>query len=535
MATAFGLPQIASLYDPSVAVDQAALERQMAIAQALRQQSMTPVDTAGRQIGGMGYKISPWEGVAKMVQAVMAGKQDQENDQSRLELQQRMAKALQQYFPQGGQPSAAPTGAPGPAPSGGAAPAPSPGGGIGLPDMIRQGLTESIGGSALAGATAKNFEPTDFARALRSSGVDPNSALGQKLQQDQIAKLNNIPAENIRPGGYQRNPVTGQVTQFPQVPAGFQSTQGPNGFSIAPVDGGPAAVQSSAKASAAGAAGAIPEPTVNAQGQPQPLRSRAQVLGLEDAQIPPEVQAGREATRQQMLAAELRKEPPGTPAGKAIQTEINAGASYAAPPLGTSESQSSLDKKWEALQTQNREAQTTSSYLDNIVTAAHKGAIIGPGADRREMIQGMLQLAGINETVNTNATTQTQLLDKYSNQIVARLGQGGLGTDAARAILSSAYPGQHMNLDAIDEASSNLKGAQAMVQAKTRFLSDSGNKRDSTGYSQKEIAFDQAADPRLFQYRALQGDAKKAFAKQLMQQDSSAADRIAALEKMGAW
>jgi hypothetical protein len=52
MATAFGLPELASLNDPSIAVDQSALQRQMLLAAALRQQSMTPVETAGRQIGG---------------------------------------------------------------------------------------------------------------------------------------------------------------------------------------------------------------------------------------------------------------------------------------------------------------------------------------------------------------------------------------------------------------------------------------------------------------------------------------------------
>jgi hypothetical protein len=62
------------------------------------------------------------------------------------------------------------------------------------------------------------------------------------------------------------------------------------------------------------------------------------------------------------------------------------------------------------------------------------------------------------------------LLDKYANQIVTRLGQGGLGTDAARAMLESAYPNKHMNLPAIREAVANLSGAQDMVQAKARYL-----------------------------------------------------------------
>lgn len=53
-------------------------QQQQALAQALMQQGTTPVSTEGRSIGGVGYKISPWEGVAKLGQ-VLAGESGQKN------------------------------------------------------------------------------------------------------------------------------------------------------------------------------------------------------------------------------------------------------------------------------------------------------------------------------------------------------------------------------------------------------------------------------------------------------------------------
>lgn len=45
-------------------------QQQKALADSLMQQGTTPIDTNNRQIGGVGYKISPMEGVAKLAQAL---------------------------------------------------------------------------------------------------------------------------------------------------------------------------------------------------------------------------------------------------------------------------------------------------------------------------------------------------------------------------------------------------------------------------------------------------------------------------------
>jgi hypothetical protein len=53
-------------------------QQQEAIAQAVLQQGISPIDTNNRSIGGIGYKISPWEGIAKLAD-VISGKYQQSN------------------------------------------------------------------------------------------------------------------------------------------------------------------------------------------------------------------------------------------------------------------------------------------------------------------------------------------------------------------------------------------------------------------------------------------------------------------------
>lgn len=216
------------------------------------------------------------------------------------------------------------------------------------------------------------------------------------------------------------------------------------------------------------------------------------------------------------------------------------GPMAAEPPLGAqagaqaaaTNAQSELSKKWTALSEQNTQAQTTNSYLQSIKGLAAKAAT-GQQADRINYVNGLLSLAGSEKA--TDAVTANNLLDKYSNQIVARLGQGGLGTDAARSILQSAYPNAHMTPDAIHEAADNLIGANQMTQAKARLLAPFANDRNSTAYNNAEMAFDRNADPRIFQYANIQDPAARAaFAKKLQQQDPKIVDKMRALQSMGA-
>ncbi len=200
---------------------------------------------------------------------------------------------------------------------------------------------------------------------------------------------------------------------------------------------------------------------------------------------------------------------------------------------GATNAQNNMDKRFSALQDANSQAQVTSSYLQNIKQQAQTAAT-GPFSAKLDYINGLLSLAGVEKA--TDAVTANDLLDKYSNQIVARLGTGGLGTDAARAILQSAYPNAHMTQAAINDAADNLVGANEMIKAKTSLLSQPGNNRDPAGYQQKEQVFDQNADPRLWQYigKTPGSPAAKQFLQGVLAQDPTFIQKAGNLAMIGA-
>lgn len=536
--TAFGLT---SLYDPSIAVDQAALDRQMALAQALRLQSMNPVDTSNRQIGGVAYKVSPLEGVAKIVQALKATQLDQSNDQSRMGLQQKTAAAvlpmMANLFGGDGAMPQAPQSVDGGRPPGVTADALTSGGFPQPPEqsaapaaspmdaqkaqLKRAAMSAMLmGNTELANKLIANYmEITPEQKNMSAQGIDP-----QRMGRATVGKAEREAIAPTRLGPAVYASADGVIHGLPQPIPGavnIPDPSNPSGYRAEQVPGGASAIEAEARAKAGGAAAFDPFQGYDASGNPLPVRSKAAALSGGGAPAP-------------AAPASSRGGPPSV--ARLDVVEPGKGQLYGTQPLGTEHSQKALDTSFEALKAANREAQNTKSYLQNIQTAAEKGAIVGPGAERREYIQGLLQLAGIKEDVNTNATTQTQLLEKYSSQIVARLGaSGGMSTDAARAILQSAYPGQHMNVEAIKEAVSNLNGAQDMTMAKMRFLQEHGIRRDTATYQRREAAFDQAADPRVWQWRGITDPQKRsAFVKEVVKQDPTFAQRVKQLEEMGA-
>lgn len=188
--------------------------------------------------------------------------------------------------------------------------------------------------------------------------------------------------------------------------------------------------------------------------------------------------------------------------------------------------------RWDDLRDQNANAQTVVSQLQNIAQLA-PAAITGAESDRRSYVNGLLSLVGVPGA--QDAKTSTDLLDKYSNQIIAKLGQGGLGTDAARSIVSAGNPNAHMTVPAIQEAVRNLTGQYQMIQAKTTALQKYANGNDPAGYTKAETTFDQNADPRIWEWQSIQDPTQRQqYAAGLMKTDPKFGQKIQALEQMGA-
>lgn len=106
---AFGL---SSLYDPQIAADEQELMRRQRIADLLRMQSMAPM--GGTEMAGrVAIRKSPLEGVAKVFQAYMANKSDQDLLAKRGELTEKQARAMaasvDNLFGTSGQPANVPT------------------------------------------------------------------------------------------------------------------------------------------------------------------------------------------------------------------------------------------------------------------------------------------------------------------------------------------------------------------------------------------------------------------------------------------
>jgi hypothetical protein len=247
-------------------------------------------------------------------------------------------------------------------------------------------------------------------------------------------------------------------------------------------------------------------------------------------------------------AIALHENGPSGVFGSGTATAPQSGRPAASAPMGAQVNaekgagnlQDELSKKWTDLSNQNVQAQSTISYLQNIKGLASKAAV-GPMADRLNFVNGLLSMAGPNAKSiagsdrAVDAVTANNLLDKYSNQITARLSANGMSTDSARSILQSAYPNSKMNQAAINEAADNLIGAQQMTQAKTRLLTPLANARNPTDYNNAEMKFDQNADPRIFQYANIQDPTQRqAFAQKLIKQDPNIVQKIKNLEAMGA-
>lgn len=218
-------------------------------------------------------------------------------------------------------------------------------------------------------------------------------------------------------------------------------------------------------------------------------------------------------------------------------TPSGQGAPMAAqPPLGQGQfaqgQVQQMQQRWGSLRDQNANAQTVISQLQNISSLA-PAAITGAEADKRAYVNGLLSLVGVSGA--QDAKTATDLLGKYSNQIIAKLGQGGLGTDAARSIVEAGNPNAHMTVPAIQEAVRNLQGQYQMVQAKTNLLQQFANGNNPGAYSKAETAFDQNADPRIWEYQSIQDPVmRQKFAAGVLKQDPKFGQKIQALEKLGA-
>lgn len=578
--SAFGLPQLASLYDPSIAVDQAALDRQMQLAQTLRAMSLHSVG-ATQMAGNVAIRNSPLAGVAQVVQALRANQMDQANDQARLALNAHMMQALAGSLRDGDQSSApqqapapvsdlstpadapennglpagvsatalAAGGFPQPAPTSAAAPtasAPAPAASmpsvpssnaINLASLLRGATVQAIGGDPAAAAYWDRYKIPDSVKTLYLTGQNPQDV--GDLTTGKLRKEANAPTR-LGPNAYAD--ASGQIHYIPSTIPGsvnLPDPTNPSGFQTVPVPGSAGAIQSNAQATAVGKTFGQTYNGVDASGQPKPVTSVANVLGYGNTgPVTPQQQGARDDQRMQILLGERQRLAAAGQTDPALEQEIadmqrrgfgaspaSAGATYGAAPLGAvTEADSAAKNRQQVmkddyanLSAQNATAQTVISRLQTIKQLGPQ-AITGAEADTRDFLNGILTLAHYKPAID--AKTASDLIDKNAAQIALAIGAGSNGTDALRTLAQVANPGRHMQLEAIAPAANSIIAPLQMGQAKTQLLTQPFVKGDADTYLNMKTKFEKAADPRLWELANLSPDQQKAYVGSLTPADA---------------
>lgn len=363
----------------------------------------------------------------------------------------------------------------------------------------------------------KRTEPTDFARQLMQSGIDPNSPIGRQLMQQQVQKSNYLAPVNARPGSIMRDPLDpSKIIAFnPHIPEGGtpQFDSSGNVVGIAPLAGAADVAQTMSRAGAAGKASVTPITAFDASGQPV-FTSQLTAAGGGFPTVLPQQQAGRNVDRLAILQAERQRTTNPTDLA-AIDREIAAtrgttqpstafGGSPLRPALAPGVEKSiggnveTMNKDFEDLYTANKQAPVSLAILDNIKKLAPQ-AVTGAASDKLAYVNGLLTLGGIQPA--KDLATATDLLNKNANMLAInmRLGAGGGGSDALQALAQAANPNSHMQPEAIQKAADEVAGQIKMRQAQYNKVLPFKLNNDASGYYSAQNEFVKGADPRDFQ------------------------------------
>ena len=147
--------------------------------------------------------------------------------------------------------------------------------------------------------------------------------------------------------------------------------------------------------------------------------------------------------------------------------------------------------------------------LQSIQQLADK-TIVGPGSDKAQFINGVLNTIGI--TPGADQAQNYQIMSKNLNMLVGsqRMGAAGGGSDALQSLLQASNPNnKEMNGPALKEASEELIAWNRMMMAKDKAMPNPMS-TSTQQYQQAETAFTQFSDPRLWQIEHAHDDRERA-------------------------
>lgn len=529
-----------ALIAPDLAVQQEQLQRQQALADALRQQALTPSDAPA---GWRGVS----DGIAKLGQALIANRQQKSIYAKQTDLSRQYAGALRGMFggQQGGGGPSSPTGGadpPAAPPSVAQSPAmpasqipPQPmaqidpndaaGASQGAPQQPQQPpmqapvappqaaqpsqrgpwslsgnpqqdmgdylLNQEEYGKAVIGSHA----PVDIAKLIQQSGIDPNGSLGRQLMQAHLAKENFIAPTNARGGSYTTDNMTGKTTYNPNLPEGSQPLYNENGqiTAVRTIDGVVKSVGDLAGAKAGAEAGARaqydPQKVYNPTTGAYEYQSSATVTG----------HGASGGASGGGLNGFYGKGPQG---GGAPQS----GPFQAAPGPGAASSQEQGGKNsanaFQSAIDAGSSAKNAMRQIDQILGAA-KGLPTGTGAATISGIKSAYNavndgvLGGVLPHADPGQIAKFDEMAKGAATLGEQLSQGGGGTDARLKNAIASLPGAHYSPAAIQEVGANLKALQAGALAKAQAAARAAQ-NGMNDYPAFERQWQQAFNPDVF-------------------------------------
>jgi hypothetical protein len=390
-------------------------------------------------------------------------------------------------------------------------------------------------------AQAGAYAPTDLMKEMQASGVTPNSMLGRQIIQANIAKQNYIAPESFRPGGYMRDPISGQMTNLPQSTPGYQVVMNPDGSArMQPIQGGTQALQQSAAAKAAGEAqyetitgydqNGQPVYTTKynaAQGAGVPGQSGAPGQGVNPGRFAGyQAPNGNPQTQQQGQQSGA----PGASSSGVIRPSLAPGQAESANTFSVGNANRANDVINAA-----QNAPILRNILDNVDAYSKEGAISGPNAAWQAKLAGIAStIPGMPDSIKDPANSTAvkfQELNKflYQNGLKNWAGAGGTGTDAQMIAQMAANPNSAMNPQALQTITAWSKAGviatQAKANAQDNWLQQHGN--NPANQNQFENTWRNNYDPRYYQMGAMSMPQQAQFVQQMRAKNPQDAETFA--------
>lgn len=325
--------------------------------------------------------------------------------------------------------------------------------------------------------------PTDLAKRIVAAGIPPGSPLFKQLMQSNIAKENYIAPVNGRPGSTLRDPYDPTKVigyDAPTVDGGIP-IYGPNGefqgYKVAP---GAAQITGQMTAARTGAEAAAKAPY-----------ELIQVWNPDTGQM--ELRPKSDATGGVTAGGAGRG--PG-PIDSALSGGGGSGHFAAGPSLGTPGAVDVLGRasadRFNAIQTAAQDSPQRISALREMQGLVASGMATGPTADLK---QRLAEKYGMTWAANDNAFIFNKDAARYTSQLAGELGLNG--SDARLGMVGQATPGMKITPAALNQIIPTYIGLELAKQARANAAA-SWAQSNPTNSAAFETWWRNNYDPRMF-------------------------------------